>query len=384
MSRRSVLSNAHVISMLSWQEIDDIITWRAEQRLFGAATHPHNGDDYEMSSNWDEFSNYRSRYGLLDIDNFEPTLFRQQFRFAKEDFGELCSALRIPDAITTAQNVSIPGREALCITLRRLAYPNRWCDLEAMFGRHSSVMSSTATMVIDHIVAAFGHLITDCNNHDWLSTAVLQKFANAVEARGAALPNCWAFIDGTARPICRPKRDQRLYYSGHKRVHCTKYQSLMCPNGIICQLDGHYPGSSFFAGILRESGLYAKLEKLVKGEDLVIYGDPAYPLRPLLMKPYGGCHLTRGQEAFNYAMSGVRQAVEWGFGKVIGEFAFLDYKKNQKLLWQQVAKMYKVATILTNCHTTIYGSQVSTYFNLDPPILREYLRPLPVQLSQPR
>ncbi|KAK8764046.1 hypothetical protein V5799_033345, partial [Amblyomma americanum] len=84
-------------------------------------------------------------------------------------------------------------------------------------------------MVIDHIVAALGHLITDCNNHDWLSTAVLQKFANAVEARGAALPNCWAFIDGTARPICRPKRDQKLYYSGHKRVHCTIYQSLMRP-----------------------------------------------------------------------------------------------------------------------------------------------------------
>ncbi|KAG0415009.1 hypothetical protein HPB47_007814 [Ixodes persulcatus] len=71
----------------------------------------------------------------------------------------------------------------------------------------------------------------------------------------------------------------------------------------------------------------------------------------------------------------VRQAVEWGFGKVVAEFTFLDFKKNQKLLWQQVEEMYKVGTIFTNCHTIIYGTQVSTYFGLDPPPLREYLEP---------
>lgn len=134
-------------------------------------------------------------------------------------------------------------------------------------------------------------------------------------------------------------------------------------------------GSSLHAGIFRESGLYSKLEKLVNNEDFVIYGDPAYPLRPLLMKPYGGCRKTPEQEAFNFSMSRVRQAVEWRFGKVVAEFAFLDFKKNQKLLWQQVEEMYKVGTIFTNCHTIIYGSQVSTYFGLDPPPLREYLEP---------
>nr|CAH7747687.1 unnamed protein product [Callosobruchus chinensis]CAH7747689.1 unnamed protein product [Callosobruchus chinensis] len=33
-------------------------------------------------------------------------------------------------------------------------------------------------------------------------------------------------------------------------------------------------------------------------------------------------------------MKPLRQAVEWGFGKVVNEFAFLDLKKNQKLLLQ--------------------------------------------------
>lgn len=92
-----------------------------------------------------------------------------------------------------------------------------------------------------------------------------------------------------------------------------KYQSVMCPNGIVCQHYGPYPGRRHDAGILQCSGLYAKLEKLVGPHQFVIYGDPAYPLKPLLMKPYGGSSLTTTQLAFNNSMSRVRQAVEWGF-----------------------------------------------------------------------
>lgn len=129
-------------------------------------------------------------------------------------------------------------------------------------------------------------------------------------------------------------------------------------------------------GILRDSSLYLNLERLVKGHNYVIYGDPAYPLRPLLLKPYGGSKLSPAQEHFNKSMSSVRQAVEWGFGKIAAEFAFLDYKKNQKLLLQDVPQMYRVATILSNSHTCLYGSQVTEYFGLLPPSLGEYLSPL--------
>lgn len=194
-----------------------------------------------------------------------------------------------------------------------------------------------------------------------------------MHSKGAPLDNCWAFIDGTARAICRPSRDQKLLFSGHKRTHALKYQAIMCPNGIICQLDGPYAGSKHDAGILRLSKVYEKLERLVQGHSYCIYGDPAYPLRPLLMKPYGTANITAQQLAFNKAMSSVRQAVEWGFGKIAGNFAFLDFRKNQKLLRQNLACMYRVSAILANCHTCLYGSQVSDYFGLQPPLLDQYL-----------
>lgn len=83
--------------------------------------------------------------------------------------------------------------------------------------------------------------------------------------------------------------------------------------------------------------------------------------------------MTPEQAIFNLRMSSVRQAVEWGFGKTTIQFAFLDFKKNQKLLLQDVVLMYKTATILANCHTCLYSSQTAQYFNINPPTLEEYL-----------
>jgi nuclease HARBI1 len=58
-------------------------------------------------------------------------------------------------------------------------------------------------------------------------------------------------------------------------------------------------------------------------------------------------------------MSAVCECVEWGFGKISGNFAFLDFKKNLKLLLQPVGHYYLVGRLLTNVHTCLYGSQTS-------------------------
>lgn len=129
-----------------------------------------------------------------------------------------------------------------------------------------------------------------------------------------------------------------------------------------------------YAGILRESGLYSDLQELMGDRSYVLYGDPAYPLRPLLQRPYSTSNLTPEQTVFNKRMSTVRQAVEWGFGKVVAEFAFLDFGKNQKLQLQKLATMYKAAVILTNCHTCMYSSQTSMFFRVSPPALETYLK----------
>ena len=74
--------------------------------------------------------------------------------------------------------------------------------------------------VIDDVYDRFGHLLRDLDLV-WSDTA---SIAAAVHAKGAPLQQCFGFIDGTVRPIARPIVNQRIMYSGHKRVHCIKFQ----------------------------------------------------------------------------------------------------------------------------------------------------------------
>ena len=75
-------------------------------------------------------------------------------------------------------------------------------------------------------------------NNQVLSPAALEAYADVIYRKGAALENCFGFIDGTVRPICRPGQNQRSVYNGHKRVHVLKFQSVTLPNGLIGNLYG--------------------------------------------------------------------------------------------------------------------------------------------------
>ena len=91
-------------------------------------------------------------------------------------------------------------------------------------------------------------------NHQLLSPASLGVYGDVIHAQGAALQNCFGFVDGTVRPICRPGENQRFVYNGHKRVHSLKFQSLTLPNGLIVNLYGPvgwYQHIQIFLGVLK-------------------------------------------------------------------------------------------------------------------------------------
>ena len=138
---------------------------------------------------------------------------------------------------------------------------------------------------------------------------------------------------------------------------------------------GPIEGRRHDAFMLGVSGLADKLQRFQTptGEPYVIYGDPAYGLARNILSPFRGVRLTNDEQFFNTQMSKVRVSVEWGFGKICQNFAYLDFKKNLRVLLQPVGKYYLVASILVNCHTCLYGSQTSTFFNLEPPSLETYL-----------
>ena len=129
------------------------------------------------------------------------------------------------------------------------------------------------------------------------------------------------------------------------------------------------------ARMLDTSGLYVDLAQFAfspAGQEMCIYGDPAYPLRTHLQCPFRNGVLTRQMEEFNASMSSVRTSVEWLFGDLINYFKFLDYKKNLKIGLSHVGKMYIVCALLRNALTCFYRSTTADFFGLDPPSLVDY------------
>lgn len=69
------------------------------------------------------------------------------FRFQKHDITRLKAALNLPPSYQCRQRTVCSSEEALLILLRRLAYPNRWCDLVGLFGRAEPELSMIFTEV---------------------------------------------------------------------------------------------------------------------------------------------------------------------------------------------------------------------------------------------
>ena len=230
-------------------------------------------------------------------------------------------------------------------------------------------------LVTDMIFDRFHHLFSNLQQ-PWLSSQNLQSFADAIHNRGAALNNCWGFVDGTVRPICRPSRNQRVAYNGHKRVHAIKFQSVVAPNGLVANLYGPVEGRRHDDFMLQMSGLLPQLEQYSfspNGQALCIYGDPAYPHRVHLQCPYERrVPLTEEQQLFNESMSQVRVSVEWVFGDIVNYFKFTDFKKNLKIGLSSVGNIYTVCALLRNALTCFHGSNTSAYFDMQPPALNEY------------
>ena len=153
------------------------------------------------------------------MDDILSAEIKSEFRFGHSELPLLAEALQIPQYFVCSNGTVASGMEGL------------------RHGRSVPEISLILAEVTDHIYRTNGHLLQDLNQ-PWLEPQQLESFARAIHQRGAALSNCWGFVDGTVRPICRPGEHQRIMYNGHKRVHGIKFQSVVAPNGLIANLYG--------------------------------------------------------------------------------------------------------------------------------------------------
>jgi hypothetical protein len=191
---------------------------------------------YDINTSKNPMFPYK-KYEEFKLANVDEVECKAEFRVEKSDLPQLANALQIPEVFKCDQRTICDVMEGFSMLLRRLAYPCRYSDLISRFGRPVPEICMITTKVADFIYENHGHRITQWNN-TILNPECLERYAEAIHSKGAALRNCFGFVDGTVRPICRPNVNQRQVYNGHKRVHALKFQSVAIPNGLIANLYG--------------------------------------------------------------------------------------------------------------------------------------------------
>ena len=149
------------------------------------------------------------KYDRFNLENLAGDECISEFRFEKEDIPVLGRILEIPERIVCYNGTNVSGIEGLCIFLKRYAYPCRYLDLIHRFARPVPELCRINNHILNLIYDRWGFLLNDMNQ-PWLSPNNLQIFADVIHENDVPLDNCWGFIDGTVRPMCRPGENQRI------------------------------------------------------------------------------------------------------------------------------------------------------------------------------
>ena len=104
-----------------------------------------------------------------------------------------------------------------------------------------------------------------------------------------------------------------------------------------------------------------------------LYGDLAYAQSIYLIGGFHNANVGTDEALYNRIMSSVRITVEWGFGAIIKQWKFLDFRQSMKIFECPVAQYYLNAAFLCNLHNCLVGSKTQSYFNAQQLTIDEYL-----------
>ena len=313
-----------------------------------------------------------------DLTEAEAVL---HFRFRKPDlqlvvdqlWGRLAPFLQGPrDNIQVKGRYTTPYETGMLLLIYRMAHTTRVRpEMELFFGmRHCHI-----GCVLDSFSHALCSLALTYLSNPLLLSSRFGLYAAKIHSKCGLLDRVWGFIDGTIRQTCRPSYFQKRTYSGHKRYHGLKFQSVVTPDGFFGHFFGPTNGNRHDSFMLGESGLLPTLGNYMAAfhQPYVLYGDPAYPQSGILFGGFRNPPEGSDMAAFNTAMSKVRESVEWGFATIIRSWPFLGHKTSMKLFKIPVARYYILGAFLCNIRNCLYPNQVAIYFKCKPVALDEYL-----------
>jgi hypothetical protein len=369
------------------EQLQDVKDLLRELKLFATDLHvSHAYDLMLLQAKLTEELLTSVDYPTFDFTAIDDHFFR--FRFAPARLYAMAEQL-LPRFVIH-RRCKASGLMALCIVLRRLSYPCRWADLRMEFGGASrSWLSSIFVATMEHLYKFAKAELQSWSSNLFSDICNLTSFAEDLLGLFA-----WAAIDGTGMHICRAHLGQRAFYSGYEKYHLIRSLAIHSFNGMFERIFGPTVGSASDTSLFSDFGVEAELEALheqffqIHGYRPLILGDSIFsntvnvvtPFKqPKKLKKINGVRPPRPVQDkrlkhFNLFHSRTRIGGEWGFQRLLANFASLDFSKAQKIYFTSPDKAFLVGALFTNFIVADRGSQHECYYGTCAPEFGEYLR----------
>jgi hypothetical protein len=291
------------------------------------------------------------------------------YRFSLEELQTLYYELRVPDFLTCDNGCVCPTFIAFLMMIRKFSFPIRLQCIAKEFMLEFSQVSRYIKVICRYIFLKYAKMLFWDNRR--LNLGQLQEYARSFTRLGVPYTHLFGFIDGKICKICRPISNQRIYYSGHKRCHCLRFQNVTTPDGFISSFYGPLPGCFNDINILQESGLREILEN--SNSPYHLYGDAIYASQGTKFMTAFTPPENLIQEEINALLNSLRTEVEHSFAVISNQFSSYDFSRLQKVRLSPIFIEMPIMVLLANCMNTFRPNQISQKFDLRPCSLRHYL-----------
>ena len=201
-----------------------------------------------------------------------------------------------------------------------------------------------------------------------------QKLKSKIQSGGDLVPTMVESVacitDGTRIQIYKPIGPdyvQREFYHGKDKIHCCAFQVTTGMDGIIMDVYGGFAGSRHDSYIFDSSLFNMRFADSQQGHPNIQYKsymDKGYRNDTHAIAAY---HILANNPQVhrnkNAVMSKQRIGVEWGIGKIYVICPIVKHLCTMKVQLSPVSKYFHTATLLTNIHTCLEGSQNATHFD---------------------
>ena len=116
-------------------------------------------------------------YEKFDLDSVSEDECKSEFKFDKRDIYRLCDVFEIPEVIRCYNGKVFDKEEALCIFLKRFAYPCRYQDLMLRSGQRAVPQLCMISNQVQNVIYENWGFLMGNMNQNWLSMRNLELIA---------------------------------------------------------------------------------------------------------------------------------------------------------------------------------------------------------------